>query len=396
MSLEQSSILTEGSESGAGSAAAVLPDATFEQARSHYQLARFSQALVGFQSVMEKAQKNGDRWLEIECLASITLISLEQENKEELLRSTMHLHLLRSTTDLPGNVRAKLHYILGVLSYTDPQGPQSSLQEFQLSVDICLPVNDLENLSYAIYGVANALYRMNEYDRCLKELDKLDQILQYCKVADLRGFALLLRGFIHRNRKQTEQAIAATQKLFDHLRVHPNVYLYLQTLYALGTTYFKSGDPVSAQIYLELAKSTCSPSELPRTSKVLANALDECLGEVGRKASFDVSFDSETGLVVRKGMGQVSLQGQFVLRDLLTLFLTNPGVTFSKEDLVEKIWQESYSPQMHDNKIYVTLKRLRQALEPIFPDTESIMRSRNGYSFNHRMLTFQLPVSEKS
>ena len=372
-----------------------LADTTFEQARSHYLLAQFSQALKGFQAVMLTAQKNHDRWQEIECLSCITLICLEQEKKEELLQCTLQLHGMRSLPDLAPNVRAKIHYILGVLSYTEPQGPENSLRQFQTSLEICLPLNDLENLSYAVYGVANAYYRMNEYDRCLKEIEKLEQLLQHCKVPDLRGFSLLVRGFIYRNRLQTEQALGISRKLFEHLRTNPNVYLYMQTLYLLGTTYQKAGDLASAQIYLELAKSTCCAQELPRTSKILTAALNDCLEESGRKPAFDVRFDPDTGMVVRKGVGQISLQGQFVLRDLLTLFLENPGVTFSKEELVEKIWKETYSPLMHDNKIYVTLKRLRQALEPIFPDAEAILRSRSGYSFNHRMLTYQLPVTEK-
>jgi DNA-binding response OmpR family regulator len=62
--------------------------------------------------------------------------------------------------------------------------------------------------------------------------------------------------------------------------------------------------------------------------------------------------------------------------------MKHPGETFSKEIIVKKIWNQDYSPAMHDNKIYVTIKRLRKMIEPDINKPKYIFRAKNGYYFN--------------
>lgn len=46
--------------------------------------------------------------------------------------------------------------------------------------------------------------------------------------------------------------------------------------------------------------------------------------------------------------------------DLLRLFVLNQGTVYSKEFLVENVWKQPYDPSVHDNKIYVTIKRFEK------------------------------------
>jgi DNA-binding winged helix-turn-helix (wHTH) protein len=50
--------------------------------------------------------------------------------------------------------------------------------------------------------------------------------------------------------------------------------------------------------------------------------------------------------------------------------------------IVEKIWKQSYDPGVHDNKLYVTIKRLRKMIEPDFEKPKYIFRAKNGYYLN--------------
>ena len=68
--------------------------------------------------------------------------------------------------------------------------------------------------------------------------------------------------------------------------------------------------------------------------------------------------------------------------DLLKLFLRNPGQVFSKEALVREVWKQEYDPATHDNKVYVTIKRLRRLIEPDYDRPKYIFRSKNGYYLN--------------
>lgn len=68
--------------------------------------------------------------------------------------------------------------------------------------------------------------------------------------------------------------------------------------------------------------------------------------------------------------------------DLLRLFVQQQGHVFSKEFLVEQVWKQSYDPAVHDNKIYVTIKRLRKMIEPDYDKPKYIFRAKNGYFMN--------------
>ena len=68
--------------------------------------------------------------------------------------------------------------------------------------------------------------------------------------------------------------------------------------------------------------------------------------------------------------------------DMLKLFLKHPGEVYSKEALVKAVWKQEYDPRVHDNKIYVTIKRLRQLIEPDFDKPKYIFRAKNGYYLN--------------
>ena len=79
------------------------------------------------------------------------------------------------------------------------------------------------------------------------------------------------------------------------------------------------------------------------------------------ESSFDLVFNTGSNSVVERKKGKIDFKNQFILLDMLKLFLRNPGEVHSKEDLVRAVWKQDYDPAVHDNKIYVTIKRLRAA-----------------------------------
>jgi DNA-binding response OmpR family regulator len=46
------------------------------------------------------------------------------------------------------------------------------------------------------------------------------------------------------------------------------------------------------------------------------------------------------------------------------------------------VWKQDYDPGIHDNKIYVTIKRLRKLIEPDYEKPRYIFRAKNGYYLN--------------
>jgi DNA-binding response OmpR family regulator len=90
-------------------------------------------------------------------------------------------------------------------------------------------------------------------------------------------------------------------------------------------------------------------------------------------------FDLDNHAIIEKSLGKIDFKNQFILLDLLKLFISHQGQIFSKEYLVEQVWKQDYDPEVHDNKIYVTIKRLRKMIEPDYDKPKYIFRAKNGY-----------------
>jgi len=87
-------------------------------------------------------------------------------------------------------------------------------------------------------------------------------------------------------------------------------------------------------------------------------------------------------VIIESKIGEVHFERRFVLLEIFYLLASQPGKVFSKEDLVDKIWRESYNPMIHDSKVYTSISRLRKLIEPDFKRPVYILNERDGYAFN--------------
>lgn len=80
-----------------------------------------------------------------------------------------------------------------------------------------------------------------------------------------------------------------------------------------------------------------------------------------KKKQYSIIVDLTHGSL-QLAQKNIELTNKPILKNIICLFLRNPGKAFSKEDLIERVWLETYNPLHHDSRIYTTLKRLRQLL----------------------------------
>jgi len=192
---------------------------------------------------------------------------------------------------------------------------------------------------------------------------------------------MYLYGLIYRNQQEYDRALEYFWKAFELLKHHHSMILHYLTLYGLGTTYQRSGNLLLARVYLQLASRNINDKELPRTARLVRKALSD-LGHNTDVEDYDLVVDFANKSVVERKLGKIDFKNQFILIELLQLFVKNPGRVFPKEVLVKKIWNQEYDPSVHDNKIYVTIKRLRQLIEPDIEKPQYVFRSKNGYYLN--------------
>ena len=113
---------------------------------------------------------------------------------------------------------------------------------------------------------------------------------------------------------------------------------------------------------------------------MIKNYIDKLGGD--SQQVYDLIFSEDNHSVFEKKLGKIDFKNQFILLDLLRLFVQNQGTVYSKEYLVENVWKQNYDPAVHDNKIYVTIKRLRKLIEPDYEKPKYIFRAKNGYYMN--------------
>lgn len=274
---------------------------------------------------------------------------------------------------------AKTYYSLGLCASYKGQH-KTALEFLEKSLAVALANDEKENICYAINGIAIVYAALNRYEDALKEIYNLNVFFQILPLQELKLSCKILNGHILREMGRHDQALEVFMGCYDELRDQKNFYIFICLLYAIGVTYLESGDQDLAKMYLTLAKRSADPENLKYLYKKILKRLEK-LGEVD-SADYDLVFDTVNKQVTEKNRGKVDFKNQFILLDLLRLFLKTPGEVYTKEDIVEKVWKQSYDPRVHDNKLYVTIKRLRKMIEADFDKPKYIFRAKNGYYLN--------------
>lgn len=301
----------------------------------------------------------------------------ERDDQDRINSTKEHLQdlVLREGFELNANI----YYTLGICACYRRQ-MDLALDYFQKSLAIALAADSKEDMCYAINGLAIVYLWTGRPHDALKEIYNLQVFFQILDLPDVKISTQILNGLILQNLGRNDDALTVLSEGFDFLKKHKSLLMYIQLLWAVGTTYKALGNLDMARFYLQLAKRTIDPKSLTRT----ANDIDRVLGELGvsTQNDFDLVFNSTSNALVERKKGRVDFKNQFILLDLLHLFLRKPGQVYSKESITEKLWNESYDPSVHDNKIYVTIKRLRQLIEPDIDKPRYIFRAKNGYYLN--------------
>jgi DNA-binding winged helix-turn-helix (wHTH) protein len=355
----------------------------FQHGLYAYYRGDYSEALIELEKVCENAASLGDHARFIETCGYVLRILAEHEEFARIKRIETRVLAILSTVDLPLRVQSRVMYILGICNCYQESQHDQAMNRFREAIDCAIQAEDKEALAAPLYGAATVLYARQRYDEALRQLDRLEVLLSCLQLRDLQSASQLLRSMILRNQNQNETALAAAWLAFDSLKEQPNLVLYLNTLCVLGTLYTAKGDAKTARIYLDLANRTLKRKESPR----IARLVDDALAKVTqlRLPSPDIIYDTRTGVLTETAKGEIRFEGQFVLRDLLCMFLQQPGYVFNKEDIVRSVWKQEYSPEIHDNKIYVTIKRLRKLLETEDSPKDYILRAKTGYFLNPKI-----------
>lgn len=352
-------------------------DATMELGKLYYERCDFGVAIEKYKEAAAGffEEKNYEQYLT--CQNYLLRMYAEREEAENIRATKERLQdlVLKEGFEL----NAKTYYTLGICASYKGQN-DVALDYFQKSLAIALATDNKKDICFAINGLAITYYALDRLSDALKEIYNLQVFFQVLSLRDLKLSSQMLNGHILRKMKKYDQALDIFWECYDLLRDEKNMYIYLSLLRSLGVTYKDAGEIDLARMYLKLARKSVDSGNL----RYLTRNIDQALSELGESAKddFDLVFDSVSNSVLEKKKGRIDFKNQFILLDMLRLFMKQPGTVYSKEHLVRHVWKQEYNPAVHDNKIYVTIKRLRKLIEPDYDKPRYIFRAKNGYYLN--------------
>lgn len=352
-------------------------EAAMELAKLYYERCDFGVAVEKFEAAAKGFFEERDFEKYLKCQNYLLRMYAEREEAENIRVTKERLQdlVLKEGFDL----NAKTYYTLGICAIYKDQD-DIALDYFQKSLSLALTTDNKEDICYAINALAIAYYELDRLPEALKEIYNLQIFFQVMDLPELRLSSQIMNGHILRKLKKFDQALEIFWDCYDLLQKEKNLFMYISLLRSLGMTYRDAGEFDMARLYLRLARKSTDSNDL----KCIARSIDALLvelGETGRE-DFDLVFDTASNTISEKKKGRIDFKNQFILLDMLRLFMRQPGVVHSKELLVKQVWKQDYDPVIHDNKIYVTIKRLRKLIEPDYDKPKYIFRAKNGYYLN--------------
>ncbi|KYG60462.1 hypothetical protein AZI85_13430 [Bdellovibrio bacteriovorus] len=240
---------------------------------------------------------------------------------------------------------------------------------------------DLEVLARALLINAFQLsFNPKTFTQALQLLSKIDTLLAEIENPELSLIANNVRGYVYLESQQHDAALNTLWKNYETAKLHGYQTSISSVLGELALVARAQQQHEHYRLYAELALKGLNPQKTPRLYKRILKIYPE--SERNQKAHYDFEIDEKNRFVRERTKGPIDFKNQHILFDMALMFIKTPGQRYSKEDLAEKIWSQVYDPDLHDNLIYVSIKRLRTLLEPDLESPRYILRDRKGYYFN--------------
>lgn len=313
----------------------------------------------------------------LKCIQNILRIYAEREDFDQVaaLKEKLHDTVIREGIQLSSRV----YYVFGIAAVYKGQ-TDTSLEYFKIALEQALKTDVKEDICYAILGISICYRRQQKFEEALKEIYNLNIFMQFIEKTEIKAAVLMSNASILEDLRKYDQALEVFWQAYELSKQTKELAASLVVMAHIGICLFELGQKDAAKIYFELVAKGIDPVNgknlLAHISKYTQSYKKE------HTDNFDLSFDFDNHQIKERQIGTVDFKNQFILLDLLKLFISKQGEVFSKEYLVEHIWKQNYDPETHDNKIYVTIKRLRKMIEPDYDRPKYIFRSKNGYFLN--------------
>lgn len=359
-----------------------------EEASHHLRLAQLwcekcelDEARSAYEQALKASKEADDVFSLMEALSGLLRLAGEALDAPEIERIEIKLSEFMNVA--ADKIPAQVWYCKGVIAHYHENYKlgQRYFHRFLKELRIQRP-SDALAFARAWVSIANSLQGQRKMKRARFLGEKMHAHLsQHPELKGISPALYILLGHIHEKTGDLKSAIAWYQKAHGSALSERNWYQYLYVLLAYARVCRAQGHERQAHSYLDLVEKVIERGHFGIVKRAVARER-----EALEKNNVDLIIDAKAAAIKMRDGAQVSLKKQYVLLDILEA-LSDAHVGsedesrkgLSKAEIIERVWGESYRPEMHDNKLYYNINRLRKLIEKDTRNPQYLINWKEGY-----------------
>jgi len=200
-------------------------------------------------------------------------------------------------------------------------------------------------------------------------------------ITGAEGALAMVQGLLREDVGDFDQAYRWYQKAHAAYLEDRNWFAHLYVQFAYARIERKIRNFAQAYWHLDLIEKATRGSELGNLISLIKSERQTLETD-----AIDLLIDSRKCEVTTREHKEMPLGKQYVLLGILEA-LTNAHSKnaadedrgLSKADIIERVWKERYRPEVHDNKLYYNINRLRKLIEPDMKHPKYLLNWKEGY-----------------
>ncbi len=353
-------------------------DSLLDLGTLYFEKGEFSNSIAYLLEAKERALANKKARRYFNILYMLLRIRLEMGMMKEVESIKNDLQQFVIEEDI--EMSSRLYYTLGICAYLEKKS-ESALTFFNQAFNVALSESNKEDMCYALCGKAIWFQQQKDYKKVFSIIENLRLFFESVSVPEVEASIGICEAQIFSELGKYDDAVKSLWRAFNVAKKSKsvqfmNAYIFVQ----FGRTHLKMNKLDMAENYFDLAEGLINPFEHVRTKSILTDSRKEF--EAKKTLHPDIKIDLKENIIEEASKGKLELNNKFILLELLVELVKRKGDILTKSDLAEMLWNQDYDPSQHDNKIYVTIRRLRKLLEPNPKKPYYILRTKCGYQLN--------------
>jgi DNA-binding winged helix-turn-helix (wHTH) protein len=353
-----------------------------------FEKCEIKESQIAFTMALTQAKKAGDLRATMEALSGVLRLSAESLDEPAMDKWSAELQELMKAH--PEEIPAMAWYCKAVVARHQRQVVKA--QRFAHEYIHAIEKDQKEG--YESFGigyeealvrgwtlVATILFTRGKVRRAQWLSGHLFKMLEANPYRGVAGVLYIMLAHISERQRNYDSAMELYRKSHASFLSEHNWYFHLYALLGYARVHRLQQSYSQAHWYLDLIDKAAPTAEFGALRREVA--IERAKLE---QDAVDLLIDSRKGVVKTREAGQISLRKQYVLLHILEALSKAHSIEgedfdrgLSKAEIIEKVWEEPYRPEAHDNKLYYNINRLRKLIEPDIRKPQYLLNWKEGY-----------------